>query len=185
MDVSTVRPKVAQLRFQLLQRSVHPELFQIFKTQRIEREQYSARIDITNDGHVVQWTFGKTTVSEIASSNLQSVPQGRHLLSEPLRKSGLKVVELPGAEYEYSFELQRVKPEMFWMIQKQLKETSETHELIHVFNASGRVDIGGLSFLNLETRSASLQIQAIHTFPDDFALVKTESTLRVVEEHES
>ena len=33
----TVRPKVAELAFQLYGRALHPELFQIYKQQRIER----------------------------------------------------------------------------------------------------------------------------------------------------
>ncbi|MEM7474625.1 MAG: DUF2617 family protein [Planctomycetota bacterium] len=188
MDVSTVRPKVAQLTFQLLQRSVHPELFHIYKTQHIERDNFNARIHITSDGHVVQWTHGQSanqsTLTEIASSTLQEVPQGRHLFSLPLRDSGKDCLDLPGASYEYSYELQRVRPELFLMIQKQLKETSETHELIHVFNSSGRIAIGGLSFLNVETRLKSLHVQAIHTFPDDLALVKTESIFRICQNSE-
>lgn len=180
MDISTVRPKVAELTFQLLGRSVHPELFQIHKSQRVEREAYQARIDITSDGHVVQFAFGGTTFTEIASSTLQLVPQGRHVFSVPLRDRGKDVVELrEDCVYEYEYELQRVPKQMFWMIQNQLKDSNETHELIHVFNSSGRIPIGGLSFVNLDLRLKSLHIQAIHTFPDDLALVKSESTFRI------
>lgn len=180
MDISTVRPKVAQLTFQLLSRSVHPELFQIYKTQCIQRQNYTARIDITSDGHVVQWTAGKLTTTEIASSTLQTVPQGRHIFALPLRDSGKDSVQIrEGAEYTYEYELQRVPAEMFWMIQQQLNASSQTHELIQVFDSSGRIAIGGLSFVNVETRLRSLRIQAIHTFPDDLALVKTQSTFKL------
>lgn len=177
MDISTVRPKVAQLTFQLLGRSVHPELFQIYKTKRVQREQYSARIDITTDGHVVTWTADNTTLTEIASSTHQPVPQGRHVFSVPLRDSGRDSIQVRDRiEYQYQYELERVPAEMFWMIQQQLGESSKHHELIQIFDSSGRIAIGGLSFVHVDTRLRSLHIQAIHTFPDDLALVKTEST---------
>ena len=181
MDISTVRPKVAQLTFQLLGRSAHPELFQIYKTHRIERDNYKARIDITADGHVISWTAGKTTLTEIASSMHQPVPLERRVFAVPLRDAGGDTIEYcPGVTYKYEYQLERVHSEMFWMIQQQLGDASKNHELIQVFDSSGRIAIGGLSFIHVDTRLKSLHVQAIHTFPDDLALVKTESTFSLV-----
>ena len=183
MDISTVRPKVAQLTFQLLGRSVHPELFHNFKTHFIDREEYSARIDITADGHVIRWTGDNTTLTEIASSTHQLVPQGRRLFSLPLRDTGQdSLAYREGIAYDYRYELERVPAEMFWMIQQQLKSAGDRHELIQVFDSSGRIAIGGLSFINVDLRIRSMHVQAIHTFPDDLALVKTESTFAIVDE---
>ncbi len=182
MDISTVRPKVAQLTFQLLGRSAHPELFHSYKSHRIERENYKARIDITADGHVISWTAGKTTLTEIASSMHQPVPLERRIFALPLRDSGSDTIEYhSGLIYKYEYHLERVQSEMFWMIQQQLGDTSKNHELIQVFDSSGRIAIGGLSFIHVDTRLKSLHVQAIHTFPDDLALVKTESTFSLVD----
>ena len=46
----SVRPKVAELAFQVYGRSLHPELFDIFETRSIERGEYKATIGITRDG---------------------------------------------------------------------------------------------------------------------------------------
>ena len=176
MDISTVRPKVAQLTFQLLGRSVHPELFQIYKTHRVERNNYTARIDITADGHVISWTANNSTLTEIASSMHQLVPQGRKIFAIPLRDSGSDTIACRNLSYKYEYQLERVPSEMFWMIQQQLGEAGKHHELIQFFDSSGRIAIGGLSFIHVDTRQKSMHVQAIHTFPDDLALVKTEST---------
>lgn len=179
MDVSTTRPKVAELAFQLLGRSVHPELFQIFKTQRIERDAYRVTLHITSDGHLITCTFGDTTLCEIAASSLQLLPSGQRIMCEPLRGKGKNAIRCDGEiHYEYEYDLQRVPSEMFWMIQKQLGESRKNHEMIQEFDASGRIAIGGLSFVHIDTRLQSFHIQAIHTFPDDLALLKTESTFR-------
>lgn len=179
MDVSTIRPKVAELTFQLLGRSVHPELFQIFKTQRVDRDAYSATVHITNDGHVVSCTFGNITLCEVAASSLQLLPASRRIMSEPLRGENKNVIQYNNEiQYEYEYDLQRVRAEMFWMIQKQLGESRKNHEMIQEFDASGRITIGGLSFVHVETRMKSFHVQAIHTFPDDLTLLKTESTFR-------
>ncbi|MCA9132439.1 MAG: DUF2617 family protein [Planctomycetales bacterium] len=181
MDVSTVRPKVAQLTFQLLGRSVHPELFHIYKSQRIDRHNYTAQLDITADGHVIRWTAGNATLTEVAASMHQLLPQGCKILATPLRNAGSDVIRCHESMlYKYEYELERVPSQMFWMIQQQLEGASKNHELLQVFDSSGRMAIGGLSFIHVDTRLNSLHVQAIHTFPDDLALVKTESTFSLL-----
>lgn len=180
MDLSTIRPKVAQLSFQVLNRSVHPELFQIQRTRKIERDCYTASLQITADGHVISWRHAGQTWCEVASSCHQAMPETGRLLELPLRDS--RAGELSGDDgcrYRYKFELERVPAKMLWMIQKQLSESAERQGLLYIFNASGRIDIGGLSFIHVESRLKSLKIQAIHTFPDDLSLVKTESLFSV------
>jgi hypothetical protein len=51
--------------------------------------------------------------------------------------------------------------------------------MLHRFDSSGRMALGALSYLNVETRNRSLRIQAFHTFPDDYAIVKSQSQFEV------
>lgn len=177
MTTSTIRPKVAQLTFQFFNRSLHPELFQVAKSHRIERDSFTALIDITHDGHVIRFSSGSTLLTEVAASVHQPLPKSRRLLLNPLSEKCAQTIECRGGiTYKYEHELERVKPELFWLIQQQLGESAKSHELIQVFDSSGRMAIGGMSFIHVETRSHSLRIQAIHTFPDDLALVKIQST---------
>ena len=46
----SVRPKVAELVFQLYGRTLHPELFEVFATQTIQRGDYQAKVSITSAG---------------------------------------------------------------------------------------------------------------------------------------
>ena len=79
-----------------------------------------------------------------------------------------------GVEYRTHFQLESVEPDLFWMVQQQLGE-GPTEGLLHTFDASGRMELGALSYVNVETRRNSMLVQAIHTFPDDYAIVKVES----------
>lgn len=180
MSLASYRPRVAEMRFQLLGRPVHPELFVIHKSHPIQRDKYSAKFCITADGHCITWHSGRYVLTEIAASATQLVPESR-LVSVPLRSQTSTSLKCPGCDYSYEFELERVPAEMFWMIQKQLGDAAKNHELIHVFNSSGRLPIGGLSYIHVESRAHVLQVQAIHTYPDDHTLVKTQSTFRCVQ----
>jgi hypothetical protein len=39
--------------------------------------------------------------------------------------------------------------------------------------------MGALSYVNIETRTRSMLVQAFHTFPDDLAIVKSQSLFRL------
>ena len=51
--------------------------------------------------------------------------------------------------------------------------------MAHFFNNNGRMATGAMSYVNLETRQSSLLVQAFHTFPDDLAIIKSQSFFRV------
>lgn len=171
----SVRPKVAELAFHAFKRTLHPELYTIHESRRIQRSNYQARIDITNCGHVITFNAGGGTVCEVATSAHQPLPQRRCLLSKPLKGSRTEQAVCPyGIGYKTHFQLEPVEPELFFMVQQQLGK-GPTEGLLHHFDSSRRMELGALSYINIETRQQSMLIQAIHTFPDDYAIVKVES----------
>lgn len=178
--VLTARPKVAELVFHVYGRSLHPELFDVFATRTVERAEYQAKIDITSAGHVVTWRSGDLTLTEVAASAQHPLPERRRLLNCRLKGEQSERIECRcGAKYTVSFQLEPVEPELFWTFQQELIHDAERQGLLHRFDASGRMALGAISYINLSTRSRSLLIQAFHTFPDDCAIVKSQSLFQL------
>lgn len=172
----TVRPKVAEMSFQLYGRSLHPELFQTYVSRKVERGNYVADVDITSAGHVVSWRYKGLTLTEVAAATHHPLPQKRRLLSHRLRgEKNDAIVCRGGVKYHTSIQLETVSPDIFWTFQQELTMDGEKRGMFHLFDASGRIAMGALSYINLETRNRSLLIQAFHTFPDDYAIVKSQS----------
>lgn len=175
-NVLFVRPKVAELTFQLYGRSLHPELFEIFCSRKVERGGYSARVDITSAGHVITWRCDGLTLTEVAASAQHPLPQRRRLMSYKLKGQRDDRVECRGGvTYQMGFQLETVSPEIFWHFQQELTQSGEREGLLYQFDASGRLSIGALSYIHVETRNRSMLVQAFHTFPDDYAIVKSQS----------
>ena len=175
-DVLTVRPKVAELTFQLFGRPLHPELFVVFESCTIERGGYTAKIDITGAGHVVTWRYGGLTLTEVAASARHPLPKMRRLLAHNLRGQRSDRVECRGGvRYQTSFQLEPADPEVFWTFQQELAIEGQRQGMLHRFGSSGRMALGALSYINFEARNRSLLVQAFHTFPDDYAIVKSQS----------
>lgn len=176
----TVRPKVAELVFQLYGRPLHPELFQVYESRRVSRGNYDAKIDITSAGHVVTWRSGGMTLTEVAASARHPLPEKRRLMSYSLKGQRTDHVECRGGvRYEMSFQLEAVDPEVFWTFQQELAADGERKGLLHKFDASGRIALGALSYINVESRMRKLLVQAFHTFPDDYAIVKSQSMIEL------
>ena len=120
-------------------------------------------------------TSGDFTLCEVAMSAQTPLPKRRCLLSKSLKGSRTEYASCRGGiEYRTHFQLERVEPDLFWMVGQQLG-TGPTEGLLHHFDSSGRMALGALSYISVETRSHSMLVQAIHTFPDDYAIVKVES----------
>lgn len=177
----SVRPKVAELVFQLYGRALHPELFEVYSTRTVNRGEYEATIDITSAGHVVTWRYQGLTLTEVAASAQHPLPLKRRLMSYRLKGEGSDRVECRGgAHYQVSFQLEPVAPEVFWTFQNELAGDGDDRKgLLHRFDSSGRMALGALSYINVETRNRSLMVQAFHTFPDDYAIVKSQSLFEI------
>lgn len=195
------RPKIAELVFQLYGRSLHPELFEVYRTKHIargdteasagERRGYDATVQITGSGHVVTWRRGKLILSEVATSSHHPMPQKRRLLSERIDGEQTEAVDCRGGvRYEVTFALESVTPEAFAAYQQEIGlaalhtgqgESGEvgTSGLMHRFDSSGRVGIGAMSYVDVQARDRSLMIRAVHTFPDDCAIVRSQSVFRL------
>jgi hypothetical protein len=175
-SVLSVRPKIAELVFQLYGRSLHPELFDVYRTQRIERGGYTATVQITSAGHLVMWQYQGLTLTEVATSAHHPLPQKRRLMTHQLKGTCADRIECRGGVvYQVEFALEPVDHEAFWTFQKELTLSGTRKGLVHHFESSGRFGLGALSYINLESRDRSLKVQAFHTFPDDHAIVKSQS----------
>jgi hypothetical protein len=178
--VLTVRPRVTDLVFQLYGRTLHPELFEVCQSRTVERGGYSVRMEITSAGHVITWRFGGITLSEVCTTAHHPLPQKRRLMSYKLRGQRSDQVECRGGiQYQTNFQLEPVEAEMFWTFQQELAHEGERQGMLQTFEPAGRLGLSALSYINVEARNRSLLIQAFHTFPDDFAIVKSQSVFEL------
>ena len=172
----SVRPKATDLVFQLFGRTLHPELFEVHATRAIDRGAYSAVISITTAGHVITWQREGLTLTEVAATASHPLPQKRRLLSHRIAGERSDRMECRGgSSYQTCFQLESVPPDVFWGFQQELAAEGTKHGLLHRFESGGRMALGALSLITVETRATSLLVQSFHTFPDDHAIVKTQS----------
>ena len=177
----TVRPKVAELTFQLYGRPLHPELFQVFETCTIERgavhgedrhHQRRPRGDVALCGADVDGSggLGPPPAAENAAAALLR-PEGPADRPRGVPRRRL----LPD---EFSARADR-RPRSSGPSSRNWPARACGRACLHRFDSSGRIALGALSYINLEARNRSLLVQAFHTFPDDYAIVKSQSLFQL------
>lgn len=181
----SARPKIAELVFQFYGRSLHPELFEVQQERAIERSGYRAGIKITGTGHVVsleilQQVEGEARVgmvlTEVATSAHHPLPLKRRLMSHRMLGSQRDSIECRGGvRYDTEFSLEYVDRQMILDYQNELLLVGNQQGLTYQFASGGRLGVNAMSYIHFESRSRSLRIQALHTFPDDGAILKSQS----------
>ena len=176
----SVRPKIAELVFQLYGRSLHPELFEIYETRTIERGDYQATVQITSAGHLVTWQYEGITLTEVATAAHHPLPKKRRLMSHRLKGDRTDHLDCRGGvRYEVAFSLEPADSERFFAYQKELTLQATRQGLLHQFDSSGRWDKGAISYINVDSRDRVFRVQAFHTFPDDHAVLKIQSSYQL------
>lgn len=175
----SVRPKIAELVYQLYGRSLHPELFEIHQSRTVERGDYKATVQITSAGHLVTWQYGGLVLTEVAAGAHHPLPQLRRLMSYKLKGDRADRMEIrAGVSYEMKFSLEPADHEKFTAYQRELSLQATRRGMLQRFEPSGRFEAGALSYVNIDSRDKVLCVQAFHTFPADRAVLKIQSWYR-------
>ena len=176
MSSSLGRSRVADLSFRLLGRAVHPEFFTTRAHRRVALDGWSADIRIIDGGHAVSWRAGAIRLTEIFAEAALAWPEAEVLLSHPIRHERTAIVEPgSGVEYQTSFEVERLDPEVFTHLCGEMTLDNSRDRLFYESNQGNRLAPLAISHLAFESRARGFLIHTFHSFPAELAIVRTQS----------
>jgi hypothetical protein len=178
MGVHLLRPPVSDLVFQVYGRPLHPELFDILAVRKIQREDYELTLRITRTGHVITWENRAVHLTEVAAAAEQPLPEQRCLLNYRLRQE--HSAHLPwshGIRYQVSFQVEVLPPEIFLHVHDEILADGGKRGLLHHFHPHHRLALSPLGFVTVEARAGCLFLSSFHTFPDEYAVVKSQTLI--------
>jgi hypothetical protein len=176
MGVSFGRSRVADLVFQVFGRTLHPDWFVVRGHRRITQDGWEADVRIIEGGHAVLFRAGPQRISEVLSGLVTVLPEPGLLFHSPVRYERSTTLCPGGAvEYQTCFEVERVDPEVFVHLSDEMTLDTSRDRLFYRFAPSNRMAPAPISHIRIEARVKGLSIQAFHTFPDEHAIVRTQS----------
>jgi hypothetical protein len=181
MGPSFVRPPVSELVFRLYTRPLHPELFEPLAVRRVDRDGYTLTAAVTRTGHALTWVRGKACLVEVMATADQSLPDFGRRLGHRLNAERTGKCEVaPGIRYQVSSQLEVLQPEQFVHVHEELLADGLRKGLVSHFKPGHRLGLSPLGVVIVEALPHCLSVSAFHTFPDEFAVVKTQSLIEDV-----
>ena len=176
MRVHDVRPAAAELQYQLYSRALHPELFDVAASRTIEHIGYVLVLRICEAGHIVELRRNGETVLEINVDKDRDFPARGRCLSMPIKGGrDLEAMPLPDVSFQASIQLEKLEPDVFARLTQEFHADLKRAAVSHVFGSRNRMRPNAVSLLFADCSTRSVGIHAFHTFPDDLAVVRTQS----------
>ncbi|QDT64576.1 DUF2617 family protein [Calycomorphotria hydatis] len=178
MSTGTIRPVVDDLLFRLYDRSLHPELFTTRAKLVLQREEFDAHVSLSDSGHVIGFRRGERTLTEVITVENDELPLESRLLNRRIRGTRNDGHTFPdGVTYQASYQIEKLDAEVFQHLHEELVVDALQAELSFRFVPGNRLLPEPLSLARISTDQNSLLIHICHTFPDEFAIIRTQSLI--------
>ena len=170
-----LRPPVEEMRFQLYGRPLHPELFDVLAFRRLRPLGGCLDLWLTTTGHVISWQRSRAHLTE-ATAGREQLPEWGHLLKHRLRGERCAALAAgPGVNYQVSFQVESLTPEQFVAVHNKLRADGGKTGLMHAYATNHRWALTPVSAIHVAAWGGCLALSTFHTFPDECAVVKTQS----------
>jgi len=178
MAVYLMRPRVADLVFQVHGSPLHPEFFDVLAYRKIEREDYELTVRITRTGHVITWARQGQILTEATTAADWPLPSHRRLLHHRVRGEHADSVPCAGGvHYQMSFQVEVLPQETFLHVHDEILADGGKRGLLYNFQPNHRLSLAPLGFVTVEAGARCLILTSFHTFPDENTVVKSQSLI--------
>jgi Protein of unknown function DUF2617 len=178
MGVRHGQAHITELALQVFSRAVHPEWFAVREHVRVTQESWEADIRIIEGGHAIVFRSGRVRLTEVLSGSANDLPDTGLLFHSRIRHERVATLHPnPAVEYQAAFEVERVDREVFTHLTEEMALDASRGCLFHRFATQNRLAAAPVTHLRIEARKHSLSVYSFHSFPEESAIVRTQSLI--------
>jgi hypothetical protein len=172
-----LRPSVSELDYRLYGGPLHPELFDVLAHRRMRHAGCTLHLWLTNAGHCISWNNRRVCLTEVTAGD-RGLPEFGQLLRHQLRGERCDMLGcLPGVNYQVSFQVETLGPDLFLNVHHEILAGGGKQGLLHFFAPNQRLALSPLGAIQVGAWDGGLSLSTFHTFPDECAVVKTQSLI--------
>jgi hypothetical protein len=183
MSNRTKQRRSGGLTLLIYQRPLHPELFNILATEKVSRPSYDADIWLVDGGHVVAFTAGKETLTEVILTNNDPLTDRGLLQTIPCR--GEKYHEMVSGgtiRYMISTQEEQLTQTLYDATKQEMQTYASKRELMTAELPASGDNSAALGVLDIERRSKELLITGFHLFDENLMVIRTQTILEVIKD---
>jgi hypothetical protein len=155
---------------------IHPDWLTTRVHRRVGQGSWEADIRIIDGGHVIGFRSGSARVSEILINSETVLPEEGILSRSPIQNE--RTVQFrPGGivEYQSCCEVERLENEVFHHLEQEMTLEGSRGDLFYRFPSMNRLAPVPITRIHLESMLSGLMVHTFHTFPEENAIVRTQS----------
>jgi hypothetical protein len=176
METPRTDQSVSDLTFCVLQRPVHPELFEIHRTRQFFQGDYEVAIWVTNCGHVVSVFRQGKCLTELICPPDQMLPKSGLVQQGRFRgEKSLTCASGPSLRYMVNYQVEEMSRNLFRQCHSELVKAGKRRGMFVSFPQWARTELVPFSYLDYEARPEELRVHTYHAFPEHHTLLKTQS----------
>jgi hypothetical protein len=181
MSNRTKQRRIGGLTLLLYQRTLHPELFRILAADQVSRRAYEADIWLVEGGHVISFTAGKNTLTEVIAVRSEPLTDRGLLQSIPCRGERYHEETYGGKiRYMISTQEEQLTQTLYEATKQEISSYAAKRELMFAeLNATPETG-ASMSVLDIECRSHELLVQSYHFFDENLMVIKTQAILEAL-----
>ena len=175
-----IEQSLSELTFNLFQRPLHPELFNIYSSRHFFQGEYEVMLWIVGCSHVASVFANGECMTELICPPDQMLPK-RGLL-ERFAFRGEKSHECHwagGYEYFMNFQVDSMSANLYRQTHLDLTNIAKKRGMFVSFEEWGRGDLTPFSYLDYEAGLDELQLHTWHAFPEQQTILRTQSLFRL------
>ena len=172
-----LRPPVEEMVFQLYGRPLHPELFDLLATRRIEQRDFTLDLWLTTAGHAISWHGPQQHLTEVVAGG-PDLPDWGQLINHRLQGERCdKRNNLDGVCYQVSFQVESLLPNQFLSVHQEILADGGREGLMHSFTTNHRWSLSPVDAIFVDDLERGLLLTCFHTFPDEYTVIKSQSLI--------
>lgn len=178
MSRPRLRPSVSDLVYRLYNRALHPELFEVRATQCLAWPHATLWVGLTATGHVLTWSDSVQMLTEVTAVADQTLPT-RGLLAEHrlLGERTVRVSLRRSLRVEVVTQVEVLPADIFANEQESFLLHGQRRGLLHNFQPDTTPCQSPLGCAVVHSRIGCLVVTTFHTFPDERAILKTQTLI--------
>lgn len=182
MTAGVARPDAADLVMRTYGRALHPELLCHHTSTAITAQGMHLDIRLIPAGHALVLRIGSQFLTEVISDKHEVHPVRGRLFEHRVKGFRSKKVEFEtGLRYDVCCSLEQLNTAVYLRQHEEFVADGAQASLYAEFPGRHRFSPGPLSVVRAEVCRHSIVIHAFHTFPEQLAIVKTQSLFEIGE----
>jgi hypothetical protein len=182
MGVSSGQSHAAHMAFMVYQRALHPEWLTTRSFRRVNQAGWEADLRLIDKGHAIMFCCGSVRLAEVLTNVDTVLPEpGLVYQSDIRRERSTRLSQGGVVEYQSCVEVERVDPEIFRYLCEEVTLDVSRNRIFHRFPSTNRMAPAPLAQIHFDVRGRGLSVQTLHTFPDECAILRTQSLFELVQ----